>query len=64
MEKKQKLKIEIIAALASVLTGVILGEKDFERNLISGIVSAIVMVLAIEFWYKIKKENLEKSKNN
>ena len=58
---KQKLKIEIVVAVASVVTGVLLGEGDFARNLVSGITTAIVAVLLTEIWFRYKN-NKDKTK--
>ena len=61
MNTTSKFKVELVAAVASVVTGTLLGEGDFMRNLVSGIFSAIVMVVLIEILYKFKKKPEKKT---
>lgn len=55
-ETKKKLAAETIAALSAVIVGVIMGEGNFWRNLISGIIAAIVIVFTME-WYLKRRKN-------
>ena len=61
MNITSKFKVELVAAVASVVTGTLLGEGHFMRNLVSGIVSAIVMVVLIEILYKFRKKPEKKT---
>lgn len=61
--RKQKIMLEIVAGLAALLAGTLMGEGDVVRNLISGVVSAVVVVLVTEWLVKIKKGN-EVEKND